>query len=82
VALSRPRSRRIGVLVPENVHSCYFALVWSTHELSGNSPEKLSLISHLVKVTAGVGLGFEISAQKPVVVQRTKNTKRLVWRRL
>src|SRR5882724_13230221 len=32
-APSRPRSRRIGVLVPEIVHSCYFALIWSTHRL-------------------------------------------------
>lgn len=31
-APSRPRSRRIG-LVPEIVHNCYFALVWSAYRL-------------------------------------------------
>src|SRR5882724_4254725 len=46
-APSRPRSRRIADLVPDIVHSCYFALVWSTHRLRRHVADRIFIVLFL-----------------------------------
>src|SRR5258707_9059522 len=73
---------RIAVLVPEIVHSCYFALVWSTHRLLRHVADRIFIIlflrhgNHSERYTSGERLRQTLFATYLPAVPPPHNTPR------